>query len=57
MNKQNDEGMTKYAVDEGVNPDVIEKAAAQGCPVCGAAVKVHGRVVECPKCGTEPFEK
>jgi predicted RNA-binding Zn-ribbon protein involved in translation (DUF1610 family) len=51
------EGMTKYAVDEGIDPDVLEKAAAHGCPRCGAPVTQHGRVVECPRCGTEPFEK
>jgi transposase len=54
---EKNEGMTKYAVDEGVDPTVLEKAASQGCPRCGAAVSVHGRVVECPRCGTEPFEK
>lgn len=51
------EEMTKYAVDEGVDPDVLEKAATQGCPICGAKCTVHGRVVECPTHGTEPFEK
>ena len=57
MDKQsNDEGMTKYAVDEGHNPDVLEKAAAKGCPICAAPVVKHGRVFACPVHGTEPFE-
>lgn len=54
---EKDEGMTKYAVDEGVDPDVMEKAAAEGCPTCGSKCSIHGKVVECPRCGTEPFEK
>jgi nucleoid DNA-binding protein len=58
MNKtnQSDEGMTKYAVNEGHNPDKLEKAAAQGCPICAAPVVKHGRVFACPTHGTEPFE-
>lgn len=52
-----DEGMSKYAVDEGIDPEVLEKAATQGCPQCGAPVQTHGRITVCPKCGTEPFEK
>lgn len=51
-----DEGMTKYAVNEGHNPDKLEKAAAQGCPICAAPVVQHGRVFACPTHGTEPFE-
>lgn len=51
------EEMNKYAVDEGVDPDALEKAASNGCPVCGAACAIHGRVVECPIHGTEPFER
>jgi ribosomal protein S27AE len=58
MDKTNEpEGMDKYAVDESVSADVMEKAAAEGCPKCGAAVSRHGRVLSCPRCGTEPFEK
>jgi len=51
------EGMMKYAVDEDVRADVFEKAASEGCPRCGAACSIHGKVIECPRCGTEPFEK
>src|SRR3972149_522274 len=39
-----DEGMTKYAVNEGHNPDKLEKAASQGCPICGARCVAHGSV-------------
>jgi nucleoid DNA-binding protein len=56
MEKNSDEGMTKYAVNEGHNPDKLEKAAAQGCPICAAPVVKHGRVFACPTHGTEPFE-
>lgn len=51
------EEMTKYAVEEGLNYDAMEKAATDGCPKCGSKVATHGRIVECPQCGTEPFEK
>ena len=47
--------MEKYAVDESVDPG-LEKQAAQGCPKCGGKVEQHGKVLMCPKCGTEPFE-
>lgn len=57
MNKNDQpQEMTKYAVDEGVDPNVLEKAATHGCPKCGAVCSIHGRVVECPTHGTEPFE-
>lgn len=49
--------MEKYAVEEGQDQDAIEKAASQGCPVCGRAVERHGDVVLCPVHGSEPFEK
>lgn len=57
MNKQEDEGMTKYAVDEGHDSDALEKAAANGCPRCAAPVTKHGNVLSCPVHGTEPFER
>lgn len=58
MNKLNeDEGMTKYAVNEGHDSDALEKAAAKGCPICAAPVVKHGRVFACPTHGTEPFER
>lgn len=54
---ETDEGMTKYAVDEGIDETKLEKAAASGCPICAAPVKKHGKVLACPVHGTEPFEK
>ena len=51
-----DEGMTKYAVNERVDGEKLEKAASQGCPICAAPVKRHGNVLACPVHGTEPFE-
>jgi uncharacterized Zn finger protein (UPF0148 family) len=55
--RHDDEGMSKYAVDEGGDQGALEKAASDGCPGCGAAVQKHGNVVACPNCGTAPFEK
>lgn len=49
--------MEKFGVDEGVDTEALEKAAAEGCPLCGAPVQRHGDVLMCPKHGTEPFEK
>lgn len=49
--------MEKYAVDEGVDQNAMEKAATQGCPECGAKCERHGSLVVCPRCGSEPFEK
>jgi uncharacterized Zn finger protein (UPF0148 family) len=51
------EGMTKYAVNEGVDNEVLEKAAAKGCPICAAPCTKHGNILSCPTHGTEPFEK
>jgi hypothetical protein len=56
MKKQAEEGMTKYAVDEGHDPEKLEKAAAHGCPICAAPCVKHGSVLACPTHGTEPFE-
>lgn len=56
MDKQPEEGMTKYAVDEGVSSDALEKAAANGCPICGSPVEKHGQILVCPTHGTKPFE-
>ena len=52
-----DEGMSKYAVDESVDQEQLEKAAAQGCPECGAKCERHGNTLLCPKHGSAPFEK
>lgn len=50
-------GMEKLGVDEGVDQDAMEKAAASGCPECGAKCERHGSVMVCPTCGTAPFER
>lgn len=49
--------MEKFGVDESVDQEQLEKAAAEGCPECGAKVEKHGKVLRCPVHGTEPFEK
>jgi predicted RNA-binding Zn-ribbon protein involved in translation (DUF1610 family) len=49
--------MEKYGVNEQVDQETLEKAAAQGCPNCGAKPERHGQILSCPNCGTEPFEK
>ena len=49
--------MDKFAVDEGQDQEEMEKAAAKGCPKCGATPEKHGNILSCPNCGTEPFEK
>lgn len=55
--KESPMSIEKYGVDESVkNSEQLEKKAAQGCPECGSKVTVHGKVLMCPKCGTEPFE-
>lgn len=54
-----DEGMSKYAVDEG-NPALEKFANPQGqaaCPTCGAIASRHGRTLVCPVHGSEPFEQ
>lgn len=49
--------MDKFAVDEGSDQETLEKAAAQGCPECGAKPERHGQTLVCPNHGTAPFEK
>jgi nucleoid DNA-binding protein len=49
--------MEKLGVDEGVNTEQLEKAAAEGCPECGRPVQRHGNVMVCPVHGSEPFER
>ena len=49
--------MEKLGVDEGVDQEKSEKAAAQGCPACGAKVEKVGSLLVCPRCGTAPFER
>lgn len=49
------EDMEKYGV---TTPDPPDKTASsrKRCPKCGAELELHGNVVKCPACGTEPFE-
>jgi len=57
MNRDNDEGMDKYGVDQS-GDDCFEKHGSTGCPMCGApghTLIKHGQVTVCPTCGTEPF--
>lgn len=49
-------GMDKYGVDEDADGEKLEKAAAEGCPKCGAKCTKHGNTLVCPTCGTEPWE-
>ena len=48
--------MEKFAVDEEVDQEQLEKQAAQGCPECGKKPERHGNVLVCAVHGTEPFE-
>lgn len=48
--------MEKYAVEEPIDHDAMEKAAAAGCPICGRTPVRHGNTLMCPVHGTEPFE-
>lgn len=48
--------MEKYGVNESVDQTGLEKAAAQGCPECGAKCERHGNTLICPKHGSAPFE-
>jgi hypothetical protein len=57
MPTEENDGMEKFGVDENVDGEELEKAAAKGCPVCGAAPTRHGSVLICPTHGSEPFEK
>lgn len=47
--------MDKFGVDESQTTQT--KQAQQGCPSCGAKPERHGRVLLCPKHGSEPFEQ
>lgn len=49
--------MDKYAVDETTDQEKLEKAAAEGCPICGKKPERHGNTLICPTHGSEPFEK
>ena len=59
MPKQYDEEaeMEKLGVSEGVDDAALEKAASDGCPICGQACTKHGRLLVCPTHGSEPFER
>jgi len=51
-----EENMDKLGVDEKTDSEQLEKQSAQGCPECGSKVERHGTVLQCPSCGTAPFE-
>ena len=49
--------MDKLGVDQE-QKSMREKTAAEGCPRCGSQnVQTHGKLLVCPNCGSEPFEK
>jgi uncharacterized Zn finger protein (UPF0148 family) len=59
MTQKPEEGMDKYAVDEG-SPNFEKFANAGGeliCPVCQRKATKHGTVLVCPVHGSEPFER
>jgi uncharacterized Zn finger protein (UPF0148 family) len=56
MSHEQEEGMSKLGVNERVDQDKLEKAAAEGCPDCGRALVRHGATLICPVHGSEPFE-
>ena len=45
----------KYGVDTEADEE-LEKKASQDCPKCGKKPVLHGNVLMCPNCGSEPFE-
>jgi len=55
--KIEDEGMSKFGVDE--TPTFNEKLGSKTarCPVCGSKCDRHGDILVCPVHGTEPFER
>lgn len=55
--KNKEEGMDKFGVDENVDSEGLEKMANEGCPLCGKKPTRHGNILICPTHGSEPFEK
>lgn len=51
-----EDGMSKFAVDEGTDQEALEKKASDGCPRCGKTPTRHGKTLICESCGTEPWE-
>lgn len=51
--------MDKYAVeiDKEVEKRAEKTFGPNVCPGCNSTLEQHGRVLWCPTCGTEPFEK
>ena len=45
----------KYAVDENVDQEQLEKQAASGCPVCGKKSERHGNVLHVPNAWVRAF--
>ena len=54
---EKDDEMTKLGVSEMVDGEELEKAASQGCPICGERCQRIGSLLACPNHGTEPFER
>lgn len=50
--------MKKYGVvtEEPQSKDRTKKSSVLVCPICGTRAIVEGRVKQCPKHGTRPFE-
>lgn len=49
--------MEKFGVDLGVDQELMEKQASEGCPRCGRKdLMRHGQLLFCPVHGSEPFE-
>jgi ribosomal protein S27AE len=57
-NRLKEISMEKFGVDESLTAE-DEKFASDDskCPNCGDVLEKHGRVLKCPKCGTEPMEQ
>jgi ribosomal protein S27AE len=61
--KEGDEDMEKYGVDEGGCEKIAEEGKEEEkakitCPKCGSpTITVHGNVRICDTCGSLPFEK
>lgn len=49
--------MDKYAVEEEVDQETLEKKASAGCPICGKKPERHGQLLMCPEHGSAPWEQ
>lgn len=54
--------LEKYGVLETQPNELVKEARKENtkrvilCPWCDAEVEIHGNVLICPNCGSEPFE-